>query len=91
MCDQTSVQTAVTSDLTFFFFSLSLTTEAARGRGDGRSSGKAQLVEFSHFGSGQPLLEHSRRQPDDPQATPESAGEGEGPNARCGAAHRGGQ
>lgn len=65
--------------------------EAFWRRGDGRSSGETQLAEFSHSGPGQPVPEHGRRQPDDAQAAVVSAGEAEGPDAGCGAAHRGGQ
>ena len=66
-------------------------TETIWCGGDGRSSGEAQLVEFSHSGSSQPFPEHGRRQPHDPQTTPDAAGESEGAHAGGGAADRGGQ
>lgn len=69
---------------------LSLPAEAICG-GSGRSSGPTRLAEFSHSGPGQPLPEHGRRQPHDPQTTSDPAGQGQDPNAGGGAEDRGRQ
>lgn len=74
-----------------FLYVVLLTTETIWCGGDGRSSGEAQLVEFSHSGSSQPFPEHGRRQSHDPQTTPDAAREGEGAHPGGGAPDRGGQ